>query len=134
MLIDSGFYRRLKFYLFGFAIGALAVNFIFKGKACRMPATIKLEELQKQTKNYTTEALCEMNCNGIDTTHVNEILLKGKIEYSKSEVHDTPCPKYVVEGETKNSIPIAIIIADCDTISKVINVRTKKNCDCLKVP
>src|SRR5206468_2812730 len=97
-----GFFRRLKLYLFGFLIGALIVNFVFKGRACRLPGTIKLEELRGQKREYTLHVQCIIACKNMDTAAVSLILKQGKINYDKSNVHDTPCATYAVDGFTKN--------------------------------
>ena len=134
MLIDSGFFRRLKFYVFGFLIGALAVNIIFKGRACRLPGTLKLEELQSQTLQYTEHAQCRMQCRKISEEEVRQLLKEGKINYGKSNVHDVPCATYAIEGATKIHAKVRVIIADCDSVSKVVTTidltSEKDSCNC----
>ena len=131
MQFDSSFYRRLKFYLFGFLIGALIVNVLFKGRACRMPATVKLEELCLQKREYTSNVECKMACNKMDTGEVNRILKQGKIDYGKSDVQNTPCGTYVVDGLTKNNLSVHLLIGDCDTISKIMDITLDKDtCRC----
>ncbi len=122
MIIDKGFYRRLKFYIFGFLIGALIVNILFKGRACRMPGTIKLEELREQTLEYNPKSECTMICKGIDSVELKEVLTQGKINYGKSDVHKSPCPTYAVEGTTQSNKKLQIVIGDCDTISRILTI------------
>lgn len=134
MIIDKGFYRRLKFYILGFLIGALIVNVVFKGRACRMPGTIKLEELREQPLEYSRHAQCRMLCRNIDTTEIKQVLKDGSINYSKSDVHDIPFPTYAIEGITKSKQKIRLVIADCDTISRMVTVidlnLEKDTCGC----
>jgi hypothetical protein len=133
-MIDSGFFRRLKFYIFGFLIGALAVNILFKGKACRMPATIKLEELNAQRIEYSERALCKMKCVNMNDNEIKELLKKGSINYNESDTHASPCPTYSIEEVNSNKQKIRIVIADCDTISKIMNITNlttgKDSCQC----
>lgn len=131
---NSDLIRRFKFYGFGFALGLLAVSFIYKGKGCKMPGSAKLEELNYQQLNYTQHGECRMKCRNITEAELKHVLKSGKINYDKSEVHDTPCPTYAVEGKTASGKQLRIVIADCDTLSRVVTAIDLKQetdtCDC----
>ncbi len=126
--------RRFKLYGFGFLLGLLVVSFVYKGKGCQLPSSSKLEELSWQKLEYTKHGLCRMKCRNITEAEIKQILKNGKVNYDKSDVHDKPYPKYAVEGTTVEGQKLRIIIADCDTISKVvtaIDLRMETdNCDC----
>jgi hypothetical protein len=126
--------RRLKFYGFGFALGILAVSLIYKGKGCQMPGSRKLEELAFQKLELTQHGECRMKCRQITEAEIRSLLKSGKINYDKSEVHAEPFGKYAVEGNTADGQNVRIIIADCDTISRVvtaIDLRSEKDsCEC----
>lgn len=119
-ITDPGFLRRLKFYLIGFLLGLVLVNFLFKGRGCKMPGSIKLEELSGQEIIYTKHAACRMQCRAISAEEIKQVLETGNINYSKSNAQDKPCPSYAVEGTTKDAQKVRIVIADCDTVSKVV--------------
>lgn len=137
---NADLYRRLRFYGFGFALGLLAVSFLYKGKGCQMPASAKLEELGWQKLEYSKHAACRMECRHITEAEIRElvgkgqVLGKGKVNYDKSDVHDKPYPTYAIEGVTAGGKNLRIIIADCDTISKVVTTIDLKNdvdsCEC----
>ena len=120
--------------VFGFLLGLLAVSFIYKGKGCKMPASLKLEELAFQKLEYTKHANCRMKCRNISEAEIKEIFEKGKINYDKSNVRDTPCGTYAVEGDTKSGKNLRLIVADCDTISRLVTTidlkMEKDSCDC----
>lgn len=126
--------RRLKFYGFGFALGLLAVSVIFKGKGCKMPGSVKLEELAHQRLELTQHGECRMKCRNITLDEIKQVLASGKVNYDKSNVHDTPCGTYAVEGNTADGQHVRIVIADCDTISRVVTAIDLKmendSCDC----
>lgn len=117
---NSDLIRRFKFYGFGLLLGILAVSVINKGEGCKMPGSIKLEELARQKLEYTKHGECRMECRGIDETEIKQVLKIGKINYDKSEVHASPCGKYAVEGVTPDGQSVRIIIADCDSISRLV--------------
>lgn len=126
--------RRFKLYGFGFLIGLLLVSVMFGNRSCEMPATRKLAELEHQKLEYTKHAACRMKCRNISETEIKQILKSGKINYNKSNVHENPCGTYAVEGFANDGKNLRIIIADCDTISKIVTVidlgMEKETCAC----
>lgn len=101
-----------------------------------MPGSVKLEELAYQNLELTKHGECRMKCRSISEEEVKGVLKSGKINYDKSNVHDTPCGTYAVEGNTGDGQKVRIIIADCDTISRVVTAidLSSENdpdiCDC----
>jgi hypothetical protein len=133
---NADLYRRLRFYGFGFLLGCLLVSFLFKGRGCQMPGSAKLEELSYQHLEYTKHGECRMKCRNISEDEIKSVLKSGKINYDKSNVHDTPCGTYAVEGNTADGQKVRIVIADCDTISRVVTAidlnheSDPDSCDC----
>jgi len=132
--VDKDLIRRFKLYGFGVVLGLLVVSFVYKGKGCQMPGSAKLEELSFQKLELTKHGACRMECRGISESEIKELLKTGKINYDKSEVHDKPCGTYAVEGNTKDGQHVRVVIADCDTISKVVTAidlgMEKDSCEC----
>ncbi len=130
----SDLIRRFKLYAFGFLLGMLAVSMLYKGKGCQLPSSAKLEELSWQKLEYTKHGECRMKCRDITEAEIKQLLKSGKVNYDKSNVHDTPYPTYAIEGPTADGQTLRIIIADCDTISKVVTAIDLKmehdSCDC----
>ena len=126
--------RRFKLYAFGVLLGILVVSFVYKGKGCQMPGSAKMEELSYQKLEYTKHGACRMECRGITEEELKAVLKSGKINYDKSQVRDKPCGTYAVEGTTADGQRVRIVIADCDTISKVVTAIDLKlendTCDC----
>ncbi len=131
---NADLYRRFKLYGFGLLLGILLVNFVYKGKGCQMPGSAKLEELSYQKLELTKHGACRMECRNISEAEIKDLLKTGKINYSKSEVRDKPCGTYAVEGTTKDGQNVRIVIADCDTISRVVTAidlgLEKDSCSC----
>ena len=131
---NADLYRRFKLYGFGILLGILVVNFVYKGKGCQMPGSAKLEELSYQKLEFTKHGACRMECRNITEAEIKDVLKTGKINYSKSEVHDKPCGNYAVEGNTKDGQHVRIVIADCDSISRVVTAidlgMEKDSCAC----
>ncbi len=138
---NADLYRRLKFYGFGLVLGiVLVASVLNKNKGCQLPSSAKLEELGWQKLEYSKHGTCRMECRHISETEVRELvgtgatLGKGKVNFDKSEVHDKPYPTYAIEGTTSTGKNLRIIIADCDTISRVVTAIDLKmendSCDC----
>lgn len=131
---DPGFFRRLKFYIFGFLIGALIVNVIFKGRACRMPSTLKMEELQFQTMQFSNKAKCQMLCMKMKESDVKKLLQEGEVNYNKSDVHQKPYALFAIENTNNDEPHYRVLISDRDSISEVIDIinllSAKDSCLC----
>jgi hypothetical protein len=117
---NADLYRRLKLYGLGFLMGIIILSFILKGKSCQMPGSLKLEELAFQKLELTKHGECRMKCRNISEAEVKALLKSGKINYDKSAVRDKPCGTYAVEGNTADGQNVRVVIADCDTISRVV--------------
>lgn len=133
-LKDNDLMRRFKFYGFGVLLGLLAVSVIYKGKGCKMPGSLKMEELAAQKLSYTSTGECIMQCRNITEEEIKQVLKGGKVNYDKSDVHAKPYPIYDVEGKTVTGKELSIIIADIDTTSSMISAvdlkQTIDTCKC----
>ena len=82
---------------------------------------------------YSEHAKCRMQCRKISQAEVEEIMKEGKINYSKTDVDDRPCPTYALEGITHDNQRVRIIFAQCDHKTKVvtgIDLDTEWECHC----
>ena len=131
---NSDLFRRLRLYGFGFVMGLLVVSFIYKGKGCQLPGSAKLEELAWQKAEYTDHARCRMKCNNVTESEVQQVFKSGKVNYDKSDVHNKPYPTYTVEGPTATGKKLRILVADVDTVSRIMTAMDVKmendSCDC----
>lgn len=84
--------------------------------------------------NYSRHARCRMNCRHISEAEVKDVLQKGKVNYTKSDLKGEECKKrYAVEGNTKDNQKVRIIFAPCNdevTVVTVIDLGKEWACDC----
>ena len=82
---------------------------------------------------YTRHARCRMGCRHIDDSEIKEILQKGKINYSKSDLHSKPDPKYALEGLTHDDQQVRIIFAPSKrgmVVITCIDMNEEWECNC----
>ena len=82
---------------------------------------------------YSNHAKCRMECRHITQSEVEETMREGKINYRKSDVQNTRCPRYAVEDNTKDGQHVRIVFAQCDNYTEVVTVidlDTEWTCDC----
>lgn len=82
---------------------------------------------------YSKHAKCRMSCRHITQDEVKEIMKDGKINYKKSDLQNSRCPRYAVEGETNDNQDVRIIFAQCNestTVVTVIDLGKEWSCDC----
>ena len=82
---------------------------------------------------YSNHAKCRMQCRKISQAEVEEIMRDGKINYSKSDLQNTRCPRYAIEGITNDNQRVRIVYAQCNestTVVTVIDLETDFKCSC----
>jgi hypothetical protein len=85
---------------------------------------------------YTEHAKCRMDCIHITQQQVAHILQAGQVNAGKSETTAKPCPVFVVDGYTSDSVHLRIEFAQCNFKTKVmscINIDSANNCHCTGV-
>jgi hypothetical protein len=82
---------------------------------------------------YSNHAKCRMQCRHITQTEVEAIMRDGNINYAKSDIKNTRCPRYAVEGNTADNQRVRIVYAQCDnatTVVTVIDLDMEWSCNC----
>lgn len=82
---------------------------------------------------YSDHAKCRMQCRKISQAEVEEIMKDGKINYAKSDLQNSRCPRYAVEGVTIDEQRVRIVYAQCNettTVVTVIDLETDFECHC----
>jgi hypothetical protein len=74
-----------------------------------------------------------MECRHISQAEVEHIMQIGKINYNKSDLQNTRCPRYAVEGITDDNQRVRIVYAQCNEKTEVVTVidlDTEWQCHC----
>lgn len=82
---------------------------------------------------YSNHAKCRMECRHITQEEVEETMKDGKINYSKSDIRNSRCPRYALEEITKDNQRVRIVFAQCNAYTEVVTVidlDTEWTCDC----
>ena len=82
---------------------------------------------------YSNHAKCRMQCRKISQAEIEEIMQDGKINYNKSDIQNTRCPRYAVEGVTADNQEVRIVFAQCDektVVVTVIDLDSEWSCSC----
>lgn len=82
---------------------------------------------------YSNHAKCRMECRHISQAEVEDIMQRGTINYNKSDLQNARCPRYALEGLTKDDQRVRIIFAQCNastTVVTVIDLEHDYSCHC----
>lgn len=82
---------------------------------------------------YSNHAKCRMECRKISEPEVEQIMEEGTINYNKSDIENSRCPRYAVEGVTTDDQRVRIVFAQCNdktTVVTVIDLDTEWTCHC----
>ena len=116
-------------------LGLVLIFYLFFGRnGChKQPIDHREKAFRHNNISYTKHARCRMDCRHINEKEVKEILDKGEINYRKSEIQTTPCPKYALEGMTEENQHVRLIVGDCENeavIITVIDLDHEFECQC----
>ena len=70
---------------------------------------------------YTTLALCRMECQSISANDITEILRKGEINKDKSDLHKRPCAIFTLFGKTRKGMGLSVVVSQCGTVARITN-------------
>lgn len=82
---------------------------------------------------YSSHAKCRMQCRKISQEEVEDMMENGKINYNKSDLQNVRCPRYAVEGVTRDNQRVRIVFAQCNEKTEVVTVidlDTDWSCQC----
>src|SRR5688572_8337673 len=93
------FWRRLRFYLIGVAIGLVVSFSFFKNRGCGwLPGNRILNTLSGSMILVTDSTRCLMDCNNVSDEDVFRMFVDGDVLFSESQTRENP-KIYVVQGE-----------------------------------
>jgi len=119
--------RRFGLYGFGFAMGIVLVFFFLGGKnaSCNwMPNARMLEIIRSKQISYSNNVQAKIDNSVIDSTDIDNILLLGDIDFSKSQVKNDPCRNYLINGEIRNQ-EVSITVIICDSLATIETFKIK---------
>ncbi len=117
--------RRFALYGFGFFIGIILVFFFLGGKraSCNwLPNDRILNIIQQKKIEFSEEAQLMITKHQIDSLSVHQVLRKGNVDFSKSEVKNNPCRKYIINGNQPLEA-IELTVQLCDSIATIIKIK-----------
>lgn len=128
MKIDKDLLKRFKLFGSGMVIGIAFLIFFFNGKksSCNwFPNARALEYIRTKNIEYSTGLKDQLTSKVIDSNIVNQLLMKGNIDFSKSKQRQKPCQKYWINGvalEKKVSLHVEV----CDSIATLSKLDFSK--------
>lgn len=82
---------------------------------------------------FTEHARCRMDCRKISEGEILLIQQTGIVNYRKSNLNDTPCATYAVEGSTPDGQQVRIVFGVCQkntTVITCIDLGMEHPCIC----
>lgn len=122
------FIRRLAYFLGGFGIGIILLFFILnkKGTSCDYGMQGRtLKNIRIKDRAFSESSLAFFKENNIDTTTVDDLLVRGKVIFKESNTKLDSCKQYVIQGEVSERI-IQVRIANCDDLATVMEAYFKE--------
>lgn len=112
---------RFTLYGIGFAIGILIVFFFLGGKkaSCNWLPNDRILNIISQKKITLSEDVkYKLESTETDSLDIMQILKRGDIDFSKSQVKNDPCRNYWIEGAVAQK-KLVITVELCDSTAVV---------------
>lgn len=127
------FSRRLRLFLVGIVLGSIIMYFyVLKDRNIyKMPKDVIKEKLLHFPLQLSTKALCQVECNKLDTAKLRKAWKEADIDFSLSKVNEKPCPIYQITlkpaiGETR-----ILMCSVCDEFIVLQEIlETNVSCQC----
>ncbi|MGB5321715.1 hypothetical protein [Lutimonas sp.] len=115
---------RFTLYGIGFAIGIVLVFFFLGGKkaSCNwLPNDRILNIISQKQITFSEEVNSELSSTETDSLDIMEILKRGEIDFSKSQVKNDPCRNYWIEGAVdQKNLVITVELCDSTAVVKTL--------------
>lgn len=118
---------RFTLYGIGFAIGIIIVFFFLGGKkaSCNwLPNDRILNIIQQKQISFSQTVKDQLHSSGTDSLDIMQILKRGDIDFSKSQVKNDPCRNYWIEGILDQK-ELFITVKVCDSTAIVTTLEKK---------
>jgi len=119
--------KRFALYGFGFLMGIALVFFFLGGKnaSCNwLPNDRMLNIIRSKHIEYSESIKDAISTKRIDSADINNILVNGDIDFSKSQTKNKPCRNYLINGE-RDQKNMSITVKICDSIATIDHLVLK---------
>ncbi len=96
------------------------------------PSAQLLAQLRSRPLQMTAHGRCRMDCRGIDTSEVQQLLVDGEWVPERTR-HDGPCSSHAIEGRSDDGQNLRVVFAACPDETRVvtaIDLDTEHACSC----
>lgn len=125
--------RRVLLFSIGIVMGCGMVYFTLirgQNRGYWLPGNRVKELIQKSEIIFSPHAKCVMACRRIMEQDVMDILRNGDVNFGESDVRETACPSYAIEGTLAGDKKIRIVVTTVDSIAEIetaIDLTLKKD-------
>ena len=118
---------RFTLYGIGFAIGIVLVFFFLGGKkaSCNwLPNDRILNIISQKEITFSEDVKNKLVATQTDSLDIMQLIKRGDIDFSKSQVKNDPCRNYWIEGSVEQK-DLVITVELCDSTA-VVKTLTRK--------
>ncbi len=119
------FIQRLGYYLGGFSIGLVFLAFFLSGKraSCSYSPSARVKKnISIKRIEYSNPVQELINNKYLDSTSIRQIIAKGSVNFSESDIKRDPCKIYIIDGEL-DDVKYKLTIENCDSIATIKKIQ-----------
>ena len=127
------FSRRLRLFLFGVVLGSVIMYFyVLKDRNIyKTPKDVLKEKLLHFPLQLSTKAICQIECNKLDTAKLRKVWKNATIDFSLSKVNEKPCPTYYItlnQAIGKSKTFNCTVCDDFVVLQEILETNAECNC------
>lgn len=128
------FYRRLRAYIIGIALGIVMVLVIFKDRASLFtawtPGNRVKTEIRESRDSVSERASCQLLCLGLSSSALFDSLSSADVNFKESQTSSQP-KTYLLEREIHGSTTgFFVQLADSTALLKEVRSPAVSGCNC----
>lgn len=117
--------KRIGFYLGGFSIGLVILAFFLSGKktSCAYgPEARVIKNINTKTLHFSDTIHLLISERKVDSATIKNAILKGDVDFSKSNTRQKPCGIYAIESYIDDK-EVILTVENCDSIATLQNIK-----------
>ncbi len=130
----STFFKRLRFYMLGVALGLVFVYFIFGNRDIRctyFPNSRVLNDLRQKELAFSPKAACQKECLQLDSLAIKQLFVAGTIDFGASQPRKKPYGNYVIITRLPDMREIVARVQNQDSLVTILELTHQEtSCKC----
>ncbi len=120
-------YQRFAYFGTGLFVGVLFLIFFLSGKKASCdysPNARVLKNIRIKKRKFTPLSQQQLKQLKLDTAWVSQLLVKGDVDFSKSQTDLDSCKVYTISYQIPTGSEVHAVFENCDTYAQLLKISS----------